>query len=334
MFCRLRTPVILATSVEVDAMAQYAMQRILLALPTLLLVSFAVYSIVRLLPGDAVDTFLAQNNLRYEGDRERLEKDLGLDKPIVTGYAEWTADAVRLDFGTSFTLRRPVQDLLLERLAPTITLGVLAVFFGVIVGVPVGLVAATGQDGPMDYGVRGFAILGLAIPNFWIATVVVIVLSKELGWSPAGKFVPLGVDPLASIRSLLIPAAILGLATAAALARFTRTQALEVLKQDYVRTARAKGLRERVVIMRHATRNALIPVVTVIGLQLPILIGGSVIMETIFSIPGIGSLTVSAINTRDYPVIQMINIVFALTVITANLATDLCYPILDPRIRP
>ncbi len=314
-------------------MARYAAQRLLLAIPTLLLVSFAVYSMVRFLPGDAVDTFLAQNNLRYEGDRERLEKELGLDKPVITGYVAWVADAVRMDFGTSYTLRRPVQDLLTERLAPTIMLGVLAVIFGVIIGVPVGLIAAIGQDGPMDYGVRGFAILGLAIPNFWIATVVVIVASKEFGWSPAGKYVPLDIDPLGAIRALLVPAAIMGLATAAALARFTRTQALEVLKQDYVRTARAKGLQERVVIMRHATRNALIPVITVIGLQLPILVGGSVIMETIFSIPGIGSLTVSAVNTRDYPVIQMVNIVFALTVIGANLATDLCYPILDPRIR-
>jgi peptide/nickel transport system permease protein len=314
-------------------MGKYVIQRLLLAIPTLILVSFALFGLVRLLPGSAVDILLSQNAARYQGDKARLEEELGLNEPIVSGYIHWVRNALQFDFGRSFTIRRPAGDLLAERIVPTFTMGLLAIVFSVLIGIPIGLIAAYKQDTAIDYLMRSVAILGLAVPGFWVATIVIIMSSKQFGWSPAGKYVPFSNDPLAAVQALLVPALILGMASSSALMRYTRTQMLEVLKQDYVRTAKAKGLRERLVILRHAMPNALIPVVTVIGLQIPVLVGGSVIMESIFSIPGIGSLTVSAISTRDYPVIQMVNTVFTLVVIAANLIVDLTYPLLDPRLR-
>lgn len=314
-------------------MAKYALQRLLLAVPTILIVSVAVFAVVRFLPGNAIDLLLAQNTTTYEGDRERLEEDLGLNEPLVTGYFQWIGGAVRMDFGDSFWTKQPAADALQQRLPPTLLLGALTMLISITVAIPVGLLAAYYQDGPLDYGLRGATILGLAVPSFWIATIVVVLTSKYMNWSPAGKYVPFGEDPWAAVQSMLIPAAILGIASGAALMRYVRTQALEVLKQDYVRTARAKGVKERYIVLRHAMPNALIPVVTVVGLQLPIVVGGSVIIERIFSIPGIGSLTIEAITRRDYPVIQMINLFFALFVVSANLVVDLCYPIVDPRLR-
>ena len=209
----------------------------------------------------------------------------------------------------------------------------MAIVIGLVIALPVGIYSAIRQDTAADYLGRSFAILGLATPNFWLALMVVLYPAIWWGWSPSMELIPLAEDPLGNLGMFLIPSLILGTASAAATMRMTRTMMLEVLRQDYIRTAWAKGLRERVVVMRHAVKNALIPVVTLIGLQLPILIGGSVIMENIFNLPGLGRLMVVALEERDYPVVSGVNLFFATAVVLFNLLIDLLYSYLDPRVR-
>ena len=229
--------------------------------------------------------------------------------------------------------RGPVEDKLINRLPVTIELGVMAIFIGLVIALPIGIYSAIRQDTAADYVGRSVAIIGLATPNFWIATMVVLYPSLWWAWSPPMEWVPFSEDPLGNLGVLILPSVILGTALAAATMRMTRTMMLEVLRQDYIRTARSKGLRERVVVMRHAIKNALIPVVSLIGLQLPILIGGSVIMESIFNLPGLGRLMVVALEDRDYPVVSGINLFFGAGVVLFNLLIDLLYPYLDPRVR-
>ena len=215
----------------------------------------------------------------------------------------------------------------------TIELGVLAIVIGLLIALPVGIYSAIRQDTAADYAGRSIAIIGLATPNFWLAIMVMIYPAIWWGWSPPLELIPFTEDPLGNLGVFLIPSLILGTASAAATMRMTRTMMLEVLRQDYIRTAWSKGLSERVVVMRHAVKNALIPVVTLIGLQLPILVGGSVIMENIFNLPGLGRLLLESLIARDYPVVSGINLVFATMVVGVNLMIDLIYPFLDPRVR-
>ena len=229
--------------------------------------------------------------------------------------------------------RGAVEEQIIDRLPVTVELGLLAIVIGLVIALPVGIYSAIRQDTAADYAGRSVAIIGLATPNFWLGIMVMIYPAIWWGWSPPLELIPLSEDPLGNLRMFLIPSLILGTASAAAIMRLTRTMMLEVLRQDYIRTAWSKGLRERVVIIRHTIKNALIPVVTLIGLQLPILIGGSVIMENIFNLPGLGRLMLVALNDRDYPLISGINLFFASAVIVANLITDLFYAFLDPRVR-
>ena len=317
-------------------MRAYIIRRLLLIIPTLFILSILVFLSVRFIPGDAIDAMLGKNEFIGAGvDREALEHMLGLDVPVYVQYGRWIGGIfLHGSLGRSLVVGRgPVEDKLIERLPVTIELGVMAIFIGLVIALPIGIYSAIRQDTAADYVGRSVAIIGLATPNFWIATMVVLYPSLWWAWSPPMEWVPFSEDPLGNLGVLILPSVILGTALAAATMRMTRTMMLEVLRQDYIRTARSKGLRERVVVMRHAIKNTLIPVVSLIGLQLPILIGGSVIMESIFNLPGLGRLMVVALEDRDYPVVSGINLFFGAGVVLFNLLIDLLYPYLDPRVR-
>ena len=334
-------------------MRAYLIRRLLLIIPTLLILSILVFLSVRFIPGDVIDAMAARmvgGDLGSGGliDREALEHMLGLDVPVYVQYGRWIGVLPTPDFvtkeshfngllqgtlGESLMSSFTVEEKIIGRFPVTIQLGVMAIVIGLVIALPVGIYSAIRQDTAADYLGRSFAILGLATPNFWLALMVVLYPAIWWGWSPSMELIPFAEDPLGNLGMFLIPSLILGTASAAATMRMTRTMMLEVLRQDYIRTAWAKGLRERVVVLRHAVKNALIPIVTMVGLQLPILIGGSVIMENIFNLPGLGRLMVVALGNRDYPVVSGVNLVFATAVVLFNLLIDLLYSYLDPRVR-
>ena len=330
-------------------MRVYIIRRLLLIIPTLFLLSIIVFLSVRFIPGDVIDV-IAGRMMGFGGaiDREALEHILGLNVPVHVQYGRWigvlpTPDWVTGEshfkgllqgtLGESLMGSFAVEDQILDRLPVTIELGLLALVLGVLIALPVGIYSAIRQDTAADYVGRSVAIIGLATPNFWLALMVMLYPAIWWGWSPPMELVPFTEDPLGNLGMFIIPGLILGTASAAATMRMTRTMMLEVLRQDYIRTAWSKGLKERVVVLRHAIKNALIPVVSLIGLQLPILVGGSVIMENIFNLPGLGRLLLQALTDRDYPVVSGVNLVFATMVVGVNLMIDLIYPYLDPRVR-
>ena len=330
-------------------MRAYIVRRLLLIIPTLFILSILVFLSVRFIPGDVIDTMVDLEQSAMVGiDREALLRMLGLDVPVYVQYGRWIGVLPTPDFvtgkshfkgllqgslGESLMSPFTIEERILGRLPVTIELGLLATVIGLLIALPVGIYSAVRQDTAADYLGRSIAIIGLATPNFWLALMIIIFPSIWWGWSPSMELIPFVEDPLGNLGMFIIPSLILGTASAAATMRMTRTMMLEVLRQDYVRTAWSKGLKERVVIMRHAIKNALIPVVTLIGLQLPILVGGSVIMENIFNLPGLGRLLVNALSDRDYPVVSGVNLVFATAVVGINLMIDLIYPYLDPRVR-
>ena len=315
-------------------MKAYIIRRLLLMVPSLLILTVLVFLSVRFIPGDAIDLMTMEYGAG-QVDREALERELGLDVPFYVQYGRWMEGIVlhgtlgKSLFGGAFS----VEEKILDRLPVTIELGVLAIAIGLVIALPVGIYSAIRQDTAADYLGRSVAIIGLATPNFWLALMVMLYPALWWGWSPPMQWVPLTEDPLGSLGVFIIPSLILGTYLSAATMRMIRTMMLEVLRQDYIRTAWSKGLKERVVIIRHAVKNALIPVVTLIGLQMPILVGGSVIMENIFNLPGLGRLMVAALEDRDYPVVSGVNLFFATMVMGINLLIDLIYPILDPRVR-
>ncbi|HEU4370977.1 MAG TPA: ABC transporter permease, partial [Methylomirabilota bacterium] len=312
-------------------MRLYVLRRLLVAIPSLLIATFIVFTLPRLLPGDVVQLMLDEK--AYGKDLEDLRAKLGLNRPVVVQYTAWLGNVARGDLGESLWTRQPVLTELARRLPITLTLGVMALAVSLLVGVPIGVLSAVRQDGLADFVARSGAILGLSVPAFVQAIVVILLPAIWWGWTPLVSFTAWSADPAGYLVQFVLPASILGVASAAAIMRLTRAQLLEVLRQDYVRTAWAKGLRERVVVLKHGLKNALIPVVTVLGLQIAQITGGSVIIETIFSIPGMGQFLVDAITQRDYPVIQGVNLVIVATIVAANLAVDLLYAVLDPRIR-
>ncbi len=333
-------------------MRAYLIRRSLLIVPTLFFLSILVFLSVRFIPGDVIDVMAArmeeEGTLAFEIDREALEQMLGLDVPVYVQYGRWIGVLPTPDFvtreshfngliqgslGESLMSTFTVEEKIRGRLPVTIQLGVMAIVIGLVIALPVGIYSAIRQDTAADYVGRTIAILGLATPNFWLGLMVVLYPAIWWGWSPAMELIPFAEDPLGNLGMFLLPSLIVGTASAAATMRMTRTMMLEVLRQDYIRTAWSKGLRERVVVLRHAVKNALIPVVTLIGLQLPILIGGSVIMENIFNLPGLGRLMVVALEDRDYPVVSGVNLFFATAVVLFNLLIDLLYSYLDPRVR-
>ena len=316
-------------------MRAYIIRRLLLIIPTLFILSILVFLSVRFIPGDVIDTMVANNEyLTGAIDREAYERMLGLDVPVYVQYGRWIGGIVlRGTLGNSLLGQGTVEEKIIGRLPVTIELGLLAIVIGLVIALPVGIYSAIRQDTVADFLGRSVAIIGLATPNFWLGIMVMIYPATWWGWVPPLVLVSFTEDPLGNLSGFLIPSLILGTAAAAATMRMTRTMMLEVLRQDFIRTAWAKGLRERVVVIRHAVKNALIPVVSLIGLQLPILVGGAVIMENIFNLPGIGRLLLNALNDRDYPMVSGINLFFATGVVGINLLIDLVYAVLDPRVR-
>ena len=310
---------------------RYALKRLLVAIPSLLIATVIVFSLSRLIPGDVVTLMMQEN--QYAQSLEEMREKLGLNRPIYLQYFEWIGRAMRGDLGESLYSSRPVLQELARRAPVSLELGAVAVFFAVLMGVPIGVLSASRQDSAEDYIARSGAILGLSAPGFWLGTLVVVLPAIYFGWSPSIKFIPFTSDPWGHMVQFLIPGFLLGIASAASIMRLTRTQLLEVLRQDYVRTAWSKGLGERVVVLKHSLKNALIPVVTVLGIQIAQVLSGTVIFETIFGLPGMGRFLFDAITERDYPVIQGINLVIVTTVVTVNLLVDVVYAYLDPRIR-
>lgn len=315
-------------------MRAYIVRRLLALIPTLLFASVIVFVTVRLIPGDVIDMMLSQNDIGADKmSRAQLEHVLGFDRPMLQQFGVWLFGILRGDFGNSLWRSTPVLDDLLQRLPVTFELGLLALMVALSIALPIGVYSAMRQDTAGDILARSFSILLLAVPSFWLGTMVVVFPSIWWGWSPEVNYVPFGTDPLQNLKQMIVPAIVLGAALSAVTMRLTRTMMLEVLRQDYIRTAWAKGLPEKLVVTRHALRNALIPVVTLVGLQAPLLIGGAVIIEQIFVIPGMGSLLLEAVNQRDYPVITGVFLVVGLAVMLINLIVDLSYGLLDPRVR-
>ncbi len=315
-------------------MRAHVIRRLLLVIPTLFILSILVFLSVRFIPGDVIDVMQGRLGGLGQVDRAALERMLGLDQPVYVQYGRWLGDILlHGSLGRSLMGDWLVEEKILARLPVTIELGVLSIVIGLLIALPVGIYSAIRQDTAVDYAGRSIAILGLATPNFWLALMVMIYPAIWWGWSPPMRLITFREDPLGNLGMFLIPSLILGTYLAAATMRMTRTMMLEVLRQDYIRTAWSKGLKERVVVVRHAVKNVLIPVVTLIGLQLPILVGGAVIIENIFNLPGLGRLMLVALTDRDFPVVAGINLVFGTAVMGINLMIDLVYAVLDPRVR-
>ena len=335
-------------------MRQYLIRRVLLIIVTLFLVSIIVFLMIRLIPGNIIESIIAEMMQRGYGESylvgrlDVLEEFFGVNVPIHVQYGRWIGILPSKNFvtgevgyhgilqgslGLSLRSSVPVTELILRRIGVTFELGILAIIIGLLIALPVGIYSAIRQDTVADYAGRTVAIVGLATPNFWLATMVMLFPALWWGWSPPLELVPFRNDPLGHVGMFLIPSLILGTAMSAFTMRMTRTMMLEVLRQDYIRTAWSKGLKERVVVIGHAVKNALIPVVTIVGAELPVLVGGAVIMEQIFSLPGMGRLMVEALQRRDYTVVSGVNLVIAAAVVISNLLVDISYAYLDPRVR-
>ena len=288
---------------------------------------------MRLIPGDIIDLMLAQNDIATGQDRAAIEAALGLDQSMVTQYFSWIWAALQGDLGRSLWQNVPVVDQLAVTLPITFELGLLAMIVALTVALPIGTYSAMRQDTTGDYVARSFSLLMLAIPSFWLGTLVMVFPSVWWRWSPELNYIPFSEAPIQNLRHMLVPAILLGLSMSAVTMRMTRTMMLEVMRQDYIRTARAKGLSENLLVLRHALRNGLIPVVTLIGLQAPLLIGGAVILEQIFVVPGMGLLLLEAVFQRDYPVVSGVFLIVGVGILLINLLVDLSYGLLDPKVR-
>jgi peptide/nickel transport system permease protein len=328
-------------------MRAYVIRRLLLIIPTLFLVTILVFMTVRFIPGSVIDLMVAEMSMEaslgQQISEEYIKHSLGLDQPIQVQYLRWLGvmpqengqvkGVVEGDLGNSLWSGRSITSEMAAKIPVSFELGVIALITGLVIALPIGIYSAMRQDTWGDYAGRTAAILAISLPGFWIATMVIVYPSIWWGWSPSMEYIPFFKDPAGNLVQFIIPGVIMGMTMSGATMRMTRTMMLEVLRQDYIRTAWSKGLTERTVILRHALKNAMIPVITMVGMQLPILIGGAVITEQIFALPGIGRYLVDAINRRDYPIISGINLVIATVVLFANLGIDLTYAWLDPRVQ-
>ena len=312
-------------------MRTYLIKRLLLIVPTLLLVSVIVFSLTRLIPGDVVVLMFEEK--AYAKDLDALRAKLGLDRPLYVQYGAWLGKVVQGDLGESLWTKRPVLEEIVRRLPVSAELGAMAIVVALLLALPVGVFSAIRQDTLQDYTARSVAIIGLSVPAFWKATLIIVLPSIWFGWAPPLQFTSYTQNPWQHISQFITPAIILGIASGASIMRLTRALMLEVLRQDYIRTAWSKGLRERRVVLKHALKNALIPVVTIVGIQIAQIASGTVIMETIFGLPGMGRFLVDAIYQRDYPVVQGMNLLIASIIVCVNLLVDVTYAYLDPRIR-
>lgn len=312
-------------------MGRYILRRLLTMIPVMFLVTVIVFMLLHLTPGDPATSMLGE-----EASPEAvaaLRQRLGLDQPLPVQYGKWLISAVQGDLGRSIRSNQPVSEAIRERLPATFQLSILAVLVSLTIAIPVGIVSAMRRNSPLDTTATTFALLGVSLPNFFLAILLIYLFSLHLGWLPPIGYTPFFDDPLDSLKRMIMPALTLGTALSAIVMRMTRSSLLEVLDQDYVRTARAKGLTEARMVRVHALRNALIPVVTVVGLQIGALLGGAIIIESIFVVPGVGRLLVDSIFQRDFPLVQGVVLFASLAFLFANLAVDLIYAYLDPRIR-
>ena len=318
-------------------MRKYVLRRLLLFVPTLIGASFLIFVLMRLVPGDIAEIIVYQAGTESAAIQhkqvQQIREELGLDRPILVQYAAWFGNAARGDFGYSYAQRRPVMDILKERFPRSMELAFLTIVAAVLWAVPLGVVSAVRQNTWIDYGVRVLSISGLSLPIFFTGVLILYGLVRVFGWMPPLEFVAFVDDPRENLKQLVWPTLAQAYYISAPITRLTRSQMLEVIRHDYVRTARSKGLAERAVVYRHALSNSLLPVITFIGWWGGRLLGGIVIMEIIFSVPGMGTALVQGVNYRDYPTVQAIIFVMALVFLTVNLAIDLLYAWLDPRIR-
>lgn len=322
-------------------MLNYLLKRLLLMIPLLIGITLITFAVIRLAPGEPVQAQTAMNPKITAETRQRLREYYGLDKPLHVQYLTWLGRVARLDFGRSFAPdNRPVLDKIKERIPVTLGLNLIALVLEFGLAIPIGVFAATHRDSFYDKGITLFVFLGFAVPTFWLALLLMYFFGVKLGWLPISGLHSLGsasLPPLARYldlaKHLLLPVSVATFGSLAGLSRYMRSNMLEVIRQDYITTARAKGLAERTVIYRHALRNALLPVITLLGFSLPGLIGGSVIFETIFAIPGMGQLFYQGVMARDYPLVMGILVIGAFLTLIGNLLADLSYAVADPRIR-
>jgi len=312
--------------------AGYALKRVLVAIPTLIGISIIIFLMVRLLPGDYIDISLGADQSASPEQRAAAREQLGLNGSYPEQYWRWVSHFIQGDFGFSFRNTEPVSDVLVNAVPITLELVLLGLLIAVAIGLPLGVLSAVKRDSTHDYLARVGGLIGVSIPSFWLATLLLLFTSRVFGWVPPLTYTPIYENPIKNLSQFILPAISISVFTLAIVMRMVRATMLEVLGQDYVRTARAKGVKRKVVVSRHALRNALIPVVTIVGFEVGILMGGSAIVEIIFGLPGVGNTLINAIFNRDYPVVQGATMMIAVIFIFANLFVDLLYGVLDPRI--
>jgi peptide/nickel transport system permease protein len=312
-------------------MGKYIFKRILISIPVLFGISLLAFFLVRLVPGDTVTAMLGANY--NEEQASVLRAKYGLDQPLTVQYLIWLGKILHGDFGVSIFTSQPVLESIIERLPVTLELTIISVLFALFIAIPLGTMASMRRNSSLDYTSSFFGMLGISIPNFWLGTLLILFLSLKLGWVPSGGFVHFSEDPLGNLQRMFMPAIALGTTVASVVMRMTRSSMLEVVGQEYIKMARAKGVTNSMLIWRHALKNALIPVVTVIGIQTGYLLGGSIVIEQIFALPGVGLLALQAISNRDYALLQGTILFVASAFVLINLVVDVIYAFLNPKIR-
>ncbi|WP_102345104.1 ABC transporter permease [Bacillus sp. Marseille-P3661] len=312
-------------------MVMYVLKRILVSIPVLFGISILAFFLVRVVPGDTVTAMLGSNY--NEEQAAILRAQLGLDQPVIVQYGIWIGNVITGDFGYSNFTNQPVLTAIIQRLPVTLELTVLSVLFAVVLAIPLGILAAVRRGSGIDYSSSFIGILGISVPNFWFGTLMILLFSLGLGWVPSGGFVPLSEGLIENLKTMVLPSIAMGTTVAAVAMRMTRSSMLEVIGQEYIKMARAKGVSKGALIWKHALKNALIPVVTVLGIQTGYLLGGSVVIEQIYSLPGIGQLALQAITNRDYALLQGTILFIAGAFVVINLLVDIIYGLLDPKIR-
>lgn len=314
-------------------MSAYIFRRLLANIPVLLFLSFSVFMLVRILPGDIVTQRVAESGNLNQADVEGIRTELGLNKPFYQAYPQWLGNVLRGDFGESLRSGGPVRERLLSSLPISLELAALAVVLACCIGLPAGILAAVFRNSPVDYVFRLSGIIGLSMPTFWTGTLAILLPAVWFDYLPPLSYVGITDNPLSNLQIMIIPGLVLGFSAGAIQSRLVRSMMLEVLREDYIRTARAKGLTQRMVVLNHAVKNAFIPIIEIVSREFGVLVGGTVIMESIFSLPGLGRLTLDSIQQRDYPQIQANALFFAMVLVSVNLFIDVMYAWLDPRIR-
>ncbi len=309
------------------------MRRLALMVPSLIGVSIVVFLFIRFVPGDVVDLMLGQQAEVGPERAAQIRRMFGLDRPMYVQYVDWAAGVARGDLGVSIRTGRPILPDIMQRLPVTFELALLSALLGIVIGVPAGIVAAVRRGTPAELIAQLISLLGLSTPGFWLGTMIILIASRAFGFFAGATFVSFFQDPVQNLRIFILPALTVGMSLVAALTRYTRSSMLEVLNQEYIVTARAKGLAFKMVVFKHALKNALIPIITVIGLQVGYLLGGVVIIETVFAVPGLGRLIIDAIFQRDYPMVQAVVLLITFAVLFISLIVDVAYAYVDPRIR-